>query len=207
MSYRVGLTGGIGSGKSVVASLFAELGVTVIDTDLISHQLTQPGGVAIPAIRAEFGEDYINASNALDRVKMRQLVFSDATAKQRLENILHPLILAQTKLQAEPSTAPYVLLVIPLLFETTGYKHWLHRTVNVDCSEETQLARASMRGGIDEKTLRAIMAKQLPRSQRMKLADDYIQNDGTISELRPQVAQLHQQYLELLTSGKSQRSN
>jgi len=202
MSYRVGLTGGIGSGKSTVASIFAELAVPVIDTDVLSHQLTQPGGAAIPAIRAAFDDNYIDAAGALDRSKMRQLVFSDDAARLRLEKILHPLILARTKSLAEASDAPYILLVIPLLFETSGYQKWLNRTVTVDCSEETQLARAKSRDGLNELTVRAIMARQLSRSRRLQLADDAINNDGTLAELRLQIEQLHQHYLKL-----AQRSN
>lgn len=197
MSFLVGLTGGIGSGKSTVAALFAELGVPIIDTDAISHQLTQCGGAAIAAIRAAFGEAFIDATGALDRAKMRQLVFSDSTAKQRLEKILHPLILAQAKSLAESSPAPYVLLVIPLLFETADYQDWLDHTVVADCSEETQVARAAGRAGLNEQTVRAIMARQLSRSQRSKLANDIIDNDGTLPALRLQIAQLHQRYLEL----------
>ena len=202
MSFRVGLTGGIGSGKSTVASLFAGLGVAVIDTDVLSHQLTQPGGAAIAAIRSSFGEDYIDATGALDRAKMRQLVFSDNTARQRLEKILHPLILAQAKSQAESSPAPYVLLVIPLLFETDDYQGWLNRTLAVDCPENTQLSRAARRDALSEQAVRAIMARQLPRAQRRQLADDVIENDGSLSDLQAQILPLHRQYLKL-----AQRSN
>lgn len=202
MSFRVGLTGGIGSGKSTVASLFAELGVPVIDTDALSHQLTAAGGAAIPAIRAEFGENYVDTTGALDRAKMRQLVFSDDLAKRRLEQILHPLILAQAKSLAESSPAPYVLLVVPLLFETSDYQGWLNHTVTVDCSETTQLARATRRDSLNEQTVRAIMARQLSRSQRLALANDAIDNDGTLSALRRQISQLHQRYLKL-----AERSN
>lgn len=197
MSYRVGLTGGIGSGKSTVARLFADLGVPVVDTDAISHQLTQTGGKAIQAIRTAFGDDYIDSSDALDRPKMRQLVFTDIKAKQQLEQILHPLIFAEARKQAEASTAPYVLLVIPLLFETGNYQGWLHRTVAVDCSEETQLARVSQRNGLNEAAARAIMAQQLSRRQRKQLADDIIQNEGDLSVLGQQVSSLHQRYLKL----------
>jgi len=197
MSFRVGLTGGIGSGKSTVAALFAELGVPVIDTDLISHQLTQPGGAAIPAIRSAFGEDYINATGALDRTKMRQLVFSDSAAKQRLEKILHPLILAQAKSLAESRPGPYVLLVVPLLFETPDFQNWLDHTVVVDCPVETQIARATARSDLSEQTVRAIIARQFTRTQRLELANDVIVNDGTLSELYPQIAHLHQSYLKL----------
>ncbi len=205
MSYLVGLTGGIGSGKSTVAALFAELGVPIIDTDAISHQLTQSGGDAIPAIRAAFGEAYIDATGALDRSKMRERVFSekpervisDTSAKHQLEEILHPLILAQTKSQAAASSAPYVLLVIPLLFETNSYQGWLNQTLTVDCSEQTQLARSTRRSGLDEQAVRAIMAQQLSRSERLKRANDAIQNDGSLTEIRQQIAQLHQRYMNL----------
>lgn len=199
MTCKIGLTGGIGSGKSTVANLFAELGVPVIDTDAISHQLSQAGGAAISAIRATFGEDYINATGALDRVKMRHLVFSDITAKHSLENILHPMILKQARALAESNPDPYVLLVIPLLFETNDYRTWLDRTLTVDCPEKTQLARASKRADLSEQTLRAIMSQQLSRLQRLEMTDDVIENDGSLSELRKQVAQLHPRYLAMAT--------
>jgi dephospho-CoA kinase len=199
MSYFVGLTGGIGSGKSTVASLFAELGVPVIDTDAISHQLTQTSGAAIPSIRTLFGVPFIDAQGALDRSKMRELIFSDAAAKQRLEKILHPLILAQAKALAESSPAPYVLLVIPLLFETDNYRDWLDHTVTVDCTEETQINRATKRIGLNKQTVLAIMASQLSRTQRLQLAEDVIRNDGTLNDLRIQVVQLHQHFLNLAT--------
>ena len=185
-----------------IAAFFAELGVPVIDTDAISHQLTQSGGAAIPSIRAAFGDDFIDATGALDRAKMRQLVFSDDAARRGLEKILHPLILEQARSLAESSPGPYVLLVIPLLFETADYQDWLHRTVTVDCAEETQLTRATKRNGLSEQTVRAIMARQLTRSQRLQLADDAIENDGTLAELRLQVALLHPRYLKM-----AERSN
>jgi dephospho-CoA kinase len=197
MSYLVGLTGGIGSGKSTVATLFSELGVPVIDTDVISHQLTQAEGAAIAAIRAEFGDSYINEQGALDRAKMRQLVFSDHAAKKRLEDILHPLILKQVKTRAESSTAPYILLVIPLLFETRDYLNWLHHTVTIDCAEETQVARAAKRNGLNEQMVRTIMARQISRAQRLQLANDVVLNDGTLNDLRVQIEKLNQHYLRL----------
>ncbi len=202
MSYCVGLTGGIGSGKSTVARLFAEHGVPIIDTDAISHQLTAPGGAAIDALRNEFGSACINPSGALDRAGMRQLVFIDNSAKQRLEKILHPLILEQSRALAEASTAPYVIIVIPLLFESGTYQNWLHRTLVVNCAESTQIKRAVERGGLSEDTVRAIMSHQCTRAQRLQLADDVIQNESGISALKSQVDHLHQAYLEL-----SQRSN
>lgn len=202
MSYFVGLTGGIGSGKSTVASLFAELGVPVIDTDAISHQLTQTSGAAIHSIRKLFGDAFIDTTGALDRSKMRELVFSDSAAKQALEKILHPLILAEAKAQAESSPAPYILLVIPLLFETNNYQDWLHHTVTVDCTEETQIHRATKRNGLSKQLVLAIMAQQLSRTRRLELADDVIKNDGAIGDLHQQVAGLHQHFTSL-----SKRSN
>ena len=196
---HVGLTGGIGSGKSTVATLFKECGVTVIDSDVISHQLTQPGGGAIAVIRAAFGDSYIDASGALDRQKMRQLVFSDHAAKQRLEGILHPLIHARMLAQAETSAAatPYLLLVIPLLFETGNYLKLLQRTLVVDCAEATQVVRAMRRSGLSEHEVHSIMAQQISRAERLRRADDIIQNDGDIESLRQQVEQSHQRYLAL----------
>jgi dephospho-CoA kinase len=202
MSFRVGLTGGIGCGKSTVADLFAELGTPVIDTDLISHQLTQTGGAAIPQLRSEFGAEFIDASGALDRARMRQRVFSDPQARVRLESILHPLILAQAQSLAASATSPYVILVIPLLFESAAYQCWLNRTLAVDCPEEAQISRASRRSGLDEAMIRAIMSQQISRAQRLLLADDIIQNNADVLALRPQVERLHRLYLDL-----SERSN
>lgn len=192
----VGLTGGIGSGKSTVAALFAELGITTIDSDVISRQLTQSGGSAIEAIRSTFGNDYIDASGALDRARMRQLIFSDAAAKQRLETILHPLIRAQMLSQTAAETrSPYLLLVIPLLFETNNYRELVQRTLVIDCAEATQIARTTQRSGLSEQEVRAIMAQQISRIERLQRADDTILNDAGLDALRLQVARLHQNYL------------
>ena len=202
----IGLTGGIGSGKSTVAALFKECGVTVIDSDVISHQLTQAGGGAIAAIRAAFGDSYIDANGALDRQKMRQLVFSDPIAKQRLEGILHPLIRVQMLAQVRAantdhsaSASPYLLLVVPLLFETQNYRGLVQRTLAVDCAETTQIARAMRRSGLSEHEVRAIMAQQITRVERLRCADDIIQNDADPDALRLEVEQLHQRYLVIFT--------
>lgn len=200
MIYRVGLTGGIGCGKSTVAALFKECGVLVIDSDVISHQMTQSGGIAIAAIRATFGGDYIDANGALDRVLMRQLIFADHAAKLKLEAILHPLIRAQMLAQVDNANinsrlaSPYLLLVIPLLFETLSYHELVHRTLVVDCAETTQVARTIERSGLDEQAVRAIMASQITRAERLRLADEIIQNDGNLDALRQQVRQLHLDY-------------
>jgi dephospho-CoA kinase len=205
MKFRVGLTGGIGSGKSTVASLFKECGVLVIDSDIISHQMTQSGGMAIAAIRTTFGDDYIDASGALNRALMRQLIFSDRAAKLHLEAILHPLIRAQIMVQVDNAntnsthTSPYLLLVIPLLFETLSYREFVQRTLVVDCAETTQIARTMQRSGLDEQAVRTIMASQITRVERLRLADEIIQNDGSLDTLRQQVNQLHQRYLTIFS--------
>jgi dephospho-CoA kinase len=204
MNYRIGLTGGIGSGKSTVAALFAEYGAAIIDSDVISHQLTQPGGDAIEAIRTTFGNNYLAADGALDRTRMRQLVFSDIVAKQNLEAILHPLIRTQMLAQAEAAadTFPYLLLVIPLLFETENYLKLVQRILVVDCAEATQIPRAMQRSGLTEHEVRAIMAKQISRSERLLYADDIIQNDAGPDNLRLQVESLHRRYIAFSTENR-----
>lgn len=192
MNYLVGLTGGIGSGKSTVAGLFAALGVRIIDTDAISHSLTRTGGAAIPSISASFGKDFIRPDGSMDRDRMRELVFADPSAKRRLESILHPLILEQARqLGAQPTTAPYSLVVVPLLFEGGRYADWLHRTIAIDCQEETQIARTVQRSGLSESAVRAIMAGQLARTERARLADEIIHNDGSLDDLESQIVGMH----------------
>jgi dephospho-CoA kinase len=196
MKYRVGLSGGIGSGKSTVAALFHEQGIAVIDSDAISHQLTQAGGAANPRVREEFGKEYLNEQGGLDRAGMRGLVFSDDAAKQKLEAILHPLIRAEMLAQAQAVVhSPYILLVVPLLFEAKNYRELVQRVLVVDCPEETQIARTMRRSGLTEGEVRAIMARQISRAERLKLADDVIHNDGNMEELHAQVAHLHRIYL------------
>lgn len=191
-----GLTGGIGSGKSTVARLLGELGARVIDTDEISHQLTARDGLAIPEIGEIFGANYITAEGALDRARMRQLVFSDPASKMRLQNILHPMILAETKTRAlMPSLAPYTLVVVPLLFESMCYRNWLQRVIVVDCPETEQIRRTMQRNGLEEAAVRAIMAQQMTRAMRLHLADEIIHNEGDLDALKIEVAQLHQRLL------------
>jgi dephospho-CoA kinase len=192
VNYLVGLTGGIGSGKSTVADLFAALGVRIVDTDLISHQLTQTGGAAIPAIRNTFGTQLVTDQGALDRSRMRELVFSSPEEKKRLEAILHPLIYAQTRDQAaSASEAPYTMIVVPLLFESGRYTDWLQRVITVDCPEEAQIARTTQRSRLDEAAVRAIMAQQLDREARLTLADEVILNSGSLDDLKTQVVGIH----------------
>ena len=194
--YRVGLTGGIGSGKSKAADIFAELGADVVDTDAISHALSAPGGAAMPLIRDAFGGEYVRPDGALDRARMRALVFGDPAAKRALEGILHPLIRAEVRRRIEASTTAYVLVVVPLLLETGAYREILDRVLAVDCEEETQVRRVQARSGLSEDEVRRIMASQVSRIERLARADDVLRNDGDIATLRAAVEALHRTYLD-----------
>jgi dephospho-CoA kinase len=195
MSLIVGLTGGIGCGKSTVANLFAKFGAGIIDTDIIARRLTEAGGAAIAEIRADFGADYISADGALNRAKMRRLIFSDIAAKQRLELSLHPLILEQAKVQLQPlQTRPYIILVVPLLAESPAFRQLVQRILVVDCDADTQVARVTARSQMDAAEVRGIIAQQTPRAERLQLADDIIHNDVGLDSLAEQVAVLHEQY-------------
>lgn len=196
MTLVVGLTGGIGSGKSTVADLFAAQGATIIDTDVIAHGLTRPDGAAIPPIRAAFGDRYIAEDGALDRAAMRALVFSDPTARHRLEKLLHPLILAQTESELVQARAPYAIVVVPLLPQVPAFRRLVQRVLVVDCDEATQLARVIRRSRMAETEVRAIIASQTPRAERLALADDVIRNDGDLDALSDQVDTLHRRYLQ-----------
>ena len=196
MRFVVGLTGGIGSGKSAVAALFAELGADIVDTDAIAHQLTGRGGAAIEPIRAAFGGSVITPEGALDRAAMRRLVFSDPAAKQRLEAILHPMIRVEADLRCVSAQGAYVILVVPLLVETGSYRGRVDRILVVDCAEATQVARTMARSGLTEAEVRAIMAVQAGREARLAAADDVIDNDGGLEALRAQVEALHRRYLD-----------
>lgn len=193
----IGLTGGIGSGKSAAADLFAGLGADVVDTDLIAHRLTAPDGAAMGAIAGAFGRRVVRPDGGLDRDAMRSLVFDDPAARERLEGILHPLIRAQSERQIAASAAPYVVLVVPLLIEAGGYRERVDRLCVVDVPEAVQVARVMARNGFDEARVGAIMAAQASREQRLAAADDVIDNSGTLDELRAQVEALHQRYLAL----------
>ncbi len=205
MTFCVGVTGGIGSGKSRAAALFGELGADVVDTDDISHELTAAGGSAMPAIAAAFGPAAVAADSSLDRTVMRRLVFENPDARKQLETILHPLIRDRARSRVMASPAPYVLLVVPLLLETGAYRGLVQRVLVVDCDESLQITRAMQRSNLSPDAVRAIMAAQLPRQQRLAGADDVIRNDGDIAQLRGQVADLHHQYLRLAASAATSR--
>ena len=197
MTFIVGLTGGIGSGKSAAATLFEEFGAAVVDTDAIAHELTAPGGTAIAPIRAAFGDEVVAPNGALDRAAMRRKVFTDAQAKGRLEAILHPMIRAEADRRSAAARAPYVVLVVPLLVESGGYRSRVQRVTVVDCPEAVQVARVMSRSGLSAEEARAIMAAQVGREARLAVADDVIDNGGELAALRPQIEALHRRYLEM----------
>lgn len=194
----VGLTGGIGSGKSTVADLFAARGVPVVDTDVIAHQVTAPHGVAMPQIRAQFGPEFVAPDGSMDRARMRALVFSDEAARKRLEAITHPLIRSETERASKDASGPYVIVVVPLLVESGTWKTRVDRVLDVDCSVETQIARVMRRNGFAREQVLAIIARQATREARLAAADDVIVNDGATPEsLGQEVDALHARYLAL----------
>lgn len=197
MPFCIGLTGGIGCGKSSAARIFEELGAAVVDTDEIAHELTRPGGAALDAIRREFGADCIGADGGLDRTRMRQRVFADPASRKRLEAILHPMIRRESQARIVAAQQPYVVAVVPLLFETGAYDELVKRILVVDCDESQQIARTTRRSGLSVDQVRAIMAAQLPRAKRLAQADDVLHNDADLAVLRREVEALHAKYLAL----------
>jgi dephospho-CoA kinase len=203
MVYCVGVTGGIGSGKSSAAALFAERGAGIVDTDDIAHEMTRPGGRAMPAIITAFGPGIAAADGSLDRAAMRQRVFAEPAQRKVLEGILHPLIRAEARDRVNSSTAPYVMLVVPLLLETGGYPDLVRRVLVIDCEESQQISRTMQRSALTEEAVLAIMAAQLPRQQRLAGADDVLLNDGDLSRLRSQIDSLHDRYLALAATSRN----
>jgi dephospho-CoA kinase len=195
--FTVALTGGIGSGKSTVAQAFEVHGVEVVDADALAHRLTAPRGAAIPAIRAEFGAEVIDADGALDRARMRRLAFADAGARKRLEAILHPMIRAETERLACTARSQYVILMIPLLVESGAPRDRCDRVLVVDCPEEEQIRRVTARSGLPRAEVEAIMATQASRADRLAAADDVLDNSGNPALIGPQVEALHRRYLDL----------
>ena len=191
---KIGLTGGIGSGKSAASARFADLGAEVIDTDRLSRELVEPGQPALREIIAAFGEGMLDTQGRLDRGLLRERVFGDAAARKRLEEILHPRIRDAMLARAEDSTAPYVVFVIPLLFEA-GQRALVDRVLVIDVPEPLQRARVAARDGFDDAQIAQILAAQVDRTTRLSGADDVICNDGSIAELHAAVDRLHHQYL------------
>jgi len=196
----VGLTGGIGSGKSAAANEFERLGATVVDTDAIAHELTRAGGAALPGVRQLFGNVVFDATGAMDRDKVRALVFADPQARRRLESLLHPMVREQSQFRIRGATGPYVVHVVPLLVESADYRERVDRVVVVDCPQAQQLERVRRRSGLADDDVRAIIDAQIPRLQRLAAADDVIDNSGTLEALHAQVLTLHHCYLELAGS-------
>ena len=193
--YVVGLTGGIGSGKTTVADRFVEAGAALVDTDAIAHELTVADGAAMPLLRQAFGDVIAAPDGALDRAAMRRLVFADASARKRLEAILHPLIRELSDQRCRAATAPYVILAVPLLVESGQYRERCDRIAVVDCPESLQIERVMARNGLSRADVEAILAAQASRQQRLAIADDVIDNGGGRADLDAQLADLHQKYL------------
>ncbi len=193
----VGLTGGIGCGKSVVSDLFAARGASIVDTDRIAHELTGTNGAAMPALLAEFGANCAGADGAMDRAWMRALVFAEPAAKTRLEALLHPLIRAAALAGADEATGSYVIFAVPLLIESGNWRERVARVLVIDCPESLQIARVMARNGFTAAQVEAIMATQVSRQARLAQADDVIDNSGDIAQLAPQIDRLHALYLDL----------
>ncbi len=200
MAFCVGLTGGIGSGKSKAADFFSRLGTAVIDTDVIAHELTGSGGAAMEEIERAFGREYLRDDGSLDRARMRTLVFSTPQSRRKLEEILHPLIRQVSRERVASAKAAYSILVVPLLLETGSYRDLLDRVLVVDCDEARQIARTMARSNLDEDEVRRIMSAQISRNDRLAAADDVIVNDADIETLKQRVAALHRQYLDAAAS-------
>jgi dephospho-CoA kinase len=193
--FVVGLTGGIGSGKSTVAARLQARGAAVVDTDEISRTLTGPGGEAMEAVRAAFGARFVTAEGSLDRPAMRAFAFEDATARARLEAILHPAIRARADALLAAASGPYAIVAVPLLFETRGYVDRVARVLVVDCPEALQASRVAMRSGLSTAEVRRIMDSQWPRWRRLQMADDVVWNGGDMASLDAQCARIHAIYV------------
>lgn len=196
---RVGLTGGIGSGKSEVAREFGALGVDIADADVAAHAVTAKGEPGYRAVVAAFGERAATLDGNLDRAWLRQTVFADSAARERLEAILHPLVRARLDEEVASWQGAYGLLVVPLLLERGGARSRVDRVLVVDCPEDEQVRRVCLRSRLSETEVRAIMATQLSRDARLAQADDVVDNGGPRSALAPQVARLHAFYSDLAT--------
>jgi dephospho-CoA kinase len=197
MTFVVGLTGGIGSGKSAAAEEFARLGAAVVDADAIAHELTRAGGAAIEPLRRAFGDECLDASGAMNRARMRRLVFADSEAKRRLEALLHPMIRAEAERRIAAADAPYVVHVVPLLLESDDHRERVSRVLVVDCPPGAQIARVGQRSGLSVDEVRRIIEAQMPREERLAAADDVIDNSGSLDALHKQVSALHERYLAM----------
>lgn len=203
---RVGLTGGIASGKSTVADMFVELGAALVDTDVIAHRTVEPGSAALGAIAEQFGESVIAADGSLDRAALRRIVFASEPERRKLEAILHPLIRTQAVAEMAAASAPYVIAAVPLLVET-GFADLVDRVAVVHCTMQQQIDRVTKRSGMSRKEAQAIIAAQTDERTRLAAADDIIDNTGTLAETRAQVERLHEKYLNAPESLPSRGSS
>jgi dephospho-CoA kinase len=201
---RVGLTGGIASGKSQVAEMFAALGVPIVDTDRIAREVVAPGTPGLVAVHAAFGDAVLATDGSLDREKLRSLVFEDSAERRRLEAILHPLIRAATVTRLAAIEAPYAVVVVPLLLET-GFAALVDRILVVDCPPEMQVERVMHRDRVSRRSAESVLSAQIDRASRLDSADDVIDNGGTLEQTRAQVAALHARYGELARDCPSPR--
>ena len=193
---RIGLTGGIASGKSTVADMFADLGIAVIDTDLIAREVVQPGQPALLEIRGIFGDSVFNEDGTLDRNALRQRIFSDDDAREQLESILHPLIQDETIQRINTASGSYIVIVVPLLANSPLREH-IDRILVVDCDAATQIARLLARDAETVEQARRILAAQASREQRLAIADDVIHNNSTLAAVSTQVSAIHDSYIAL----------
>jgi len=191
----IGLTGGIGCGKSTVAQYFRDLGITVIDADAIARELVAPEMEAFAAIYHRFGNDILTKDKQINRKKLREIIFADAEQRAWLENLLHPLILTEINLRKKNANSSYCVLMIPLLLEKNVY-HDIDRILVIDADENLQLKRVQQRDNLTAEQVKAILATQIPRQERLKLADDVVQNNGNLTNLEKQITALHQRYLQ-----------
>lgn len=202
--YVVALTGGIGSGKSEAAKIFAELGVPITDVDVISHQLTAANQPLVSVLATHFGNQYVTQDGALNRTAMRDLVFNDPSALIKLNAILHPAIYGEAIKQLQQhANAPYQILVVPLLFESPRYSPHINRILVIDCDEQIQIARVKKRSGLPESQIMQIIEAQMSRKQRFKLANDVIKNNEKIAELREKIILIHEKYINTCILSKT----
>ncbi len=197
--FRVALTGGIASGKTTVANLFAALGVPLIDTDVIAREVVEPGQPALAAVVAAFGPDILDTDGRLDRRRMRERIFADPAAKRQLEAILHPAIRAEMERQSRAAGGAYQVLVIPLLTEG-GRRDHVDRVLLVDVPEALQVERLMWRDGVSREQAQASLNAQATRAERLAMADDIVRNTGRVDDLRERVTELHEKYLALATA-------
>lgn len=193
---RIGLTGGIGTGKSAACRIFAELGAPVIDADQISREVVAPGEPVLNAIAVLFGDSALNADGSLNRSRVRERIFAEPALRQQLENLLHPLIKQRMREQAQACRAPYVILAIPLLLEV-GWQELVDRVLVIDCPVEQQISRTMRRDGVTREQAQAIIASQMARNERLRQADDIVINDSNLDHLHSQIIALHRRYLQM----------